>query len=151
MENNGLRVDNSSIDMEISKFLIFVIGLKKFGIDINSIREIIISQKITHIPTTPNYCLGVINLRGEIIPVIDIRKKFNSDISSTKHNNCIIIQNNNVDIGIVVDEVLEFIEINDDEIVKIDNSNSNIDFITGVFRYNEESYQIINCDILIGK
>lgn len=112
------NLKNDSIDdvSKTEKYLTFILADEEYGLEILKVREIIGMMKITSVPKTPNYVRGVINLRGVIIPVIDLRLKFN--LAETKYTpeTCIIVVNvemkkKEVLMGIIVDTVSEVLDI----------------------------------------
>ncbi|MDY6949894.1 MAG: chemotaxis protein CheW [Thermodesulfobacteriota bacterium] len=103
------------------KYLTFALANEEYGIGILKIREIIGMMPITPIPQAPHYVKGVINLRGKVIPVIDLRVKFGMKAVDYTERTCIIVaeiqgQAGNVVIGTVVDSVSEVLNINGDDI-----------------------------------
>ena len=109
------------IDSRIGKYLSFHLGNEEFGIQVLQVREIIGVQDITAVPKTPGYMKGVINLRGKVIPVIDLRMKFGLEEIPYSQRTCIIVvqvdeENGRMLMGIVVDGVSEVITINADDV-----------------------------------
>src|SRR6056297_1474388 len=101
-------------DTQKGKHLIFDLEGEYYGLDIRYVIEIIGMQKITMVPELPDYVKGIINLRGNIIPVIDVRKKFNKEEKDYTDRTCIIvIQVNEISIGLVVDKVSEVLTISE--------------------------------------
>lgn len=103
------------------KYLTFTIGEEDYGIGILKVKEIIGMQDITSVPQTPEFVKGVINLRGKVIPVVDLRLRFNMDATEYTDRTCIIVVEiespvGMVRIGIVVDSVSEVTNIKEDEI-----------------------------------
>lgn len=103
------------------KYLTFLLGEESYGIEILKVQEIIGMQSITRIPRTPEYVKGVINLRGKVIPVIDLRLRFGMEEAEVSRKTCIIVvqvtkADVSVTMGIVVDEVSEVLEISAEEI-----------------------------------
>ena len=100
-------------DTQKDKFLTFSVENENYGLDIKHVTEIIGIQGITQIPHQPHYMKGVINLRGKIIPTMDIRLRFNKEERSYDERTCIIVLNvNELDVGVVVDRVLEVMNKN---------------------------------------
>lgn len=99
------------------KYLTFVLGNESFGIPVLKVREIIKLVAITVVPQMPSYIKGVINLRGKIIPVMDLRVRFGVSTTDNEENNCIIVvQISNqagisIQMGLVVDAVEEVVNI----------------------------------------
>jgi purine-binding chemotaxis protein CheW len=104
------------------KYLTFELGGEEYGLEILKVKEIIGIMNITSVPQTPKYLKGVINLRGKVIPVIDLRSKFGMDYLDYNERTCIIVveivnkSGNKVIMGIVVDSVSEVLNIKAEEI-----------------------------------
>ncbi len=117
------------------KFLTFVLGSEEYGIEILRVREIIKLMDITTVPQTPDYMKGVINLRGKVIPVIDLRLKFSMPEEEHTKETCVIVAEvNNTSIGIIVDSVSEVLDIKSGEIEETPGFGKGIDtdFIMGL-------------------
>jgi purine-binding chemotaxis protein CheW len=97
-----------------SKYLTFVLGDESYGIEITHVTEIVGMQKITPIPDAPHYVRGVINLRGKVIPVIDVRMRFGLSEREYNSRTCIIVLAvRGQDVGMIVDRVQEVHDIGD--------------------------------------
>jgi purine-binding chemotaxis protein CheW len=104
-----------SFDTMENLYIIFFIDGKEYGIEIRYLIEIIAFQPITFIPNLPHYVKGVINLRGKIIPVLDVRLRFGIAPLDYTENTCILILNfNNINAGLIVDGVKEVLKIPSD-------------------------------------
>ncbi len=121
------------------KYLTFSLAGEEYGIGILKVKEIIGMMAITMVPQTPTYVKGVINLRGKVIPVVDLRLKFGMDAMDYVERTCIIVveigrENGNVLIGIVVDSVSEVLNIKGGDIEETPNFGSklNTDYIWGL-------------------
>ncbi len=117
------------------KFLTFILNDEVYGIEILKVREILGLMDITNVPQMPDYMKGVINLRGKVIPVIDLRLKFSmSEEEHTKETCTIVVEVDNTSIGIIVDKVSEVKEIKGDEIEATPAFGQGVDtnFITGL-------------------
>lgn len=100
------------LEKQEGKYLTFVLGEECYGLDIGNVTEIIGLQKITSVPDVPAYVKGVINLRGKVIPVMDIRLRFGMPPRDYDDRTCIIVVNVSVHtIGLVVDTVSEVLDI----------------------------------------
>lgn len=105
-------------DSQKGKFMTFRTGKEFFGINISYVNEIIMMQPITAIPETEDYIKGLINLRGKIIPVIDVRVRFKMEPLEYTDRTCIIVINvKNTVIGLIVEQIAEVDTISDDDIV----------------------------------
>ena len=112
--------DNSDEVQESSKYLTFELANEHYGVDILRVREIIGLLDITPIPNTPEYTKGVINLRGKIIPVMDLRMKFGVHVSEFTEETCIIVveiegadSQAQTHIGVIVDTVSDVLDVPD--------------------------------------
>ncbi len=115
METDAMQEEIIRIDG--GKFLTFQLKGEEYGLEILKVREIIGLMDITTVPQTPAYVQGVINLRGQIIPVIDLRLKFGIDKENYNNKTCIIVVDvNDVLMGIAVDTVSEVMDINSENI-----------------------------------
>jgi purine-binding chemotaxis protein CheW len=121
------------------KYLTFSLADEEYGIGILKVKEIIGMMSITSVPQTPGFVKGVINLRGKVIPVMDLRLKFNMDESAYTERTCIIVvevtnQRGRVQIGIVVDAVSEVLNIKEGDIEETPTFGTNLDthFILGM-------------------
>jgi purine-binding chemotaxis protein CheW len=103
-------------DSRAGKYLIFHLGEEEFGIQVQKVREIMGVQDVTQVPQTPAYVKGVINLRGKVIPVVDLRLKFEMPAVEYTHRTCIVVvqiagSRGMMGMGIVVDGVVEVLNI----------------------------------------
>ena len=121
------------------KYLTFTLGQEEYGIGILKIKEIIGLMSITTVPQTPEFIKGVINLRGKVIPVVDLRLRFGMDAIDYTERTCIIVvevdgQAGTIQIGIVVDSVSEVLNIKSEEIEDTPRFGTklNTDFILGM-------------------
>lgn len=139
--------------LELRKFLVFKLKHEEYGIDIQKITTIIEKEmSIARVPKTPDFLKGVINLRGEIIPVINLRKRFNLDEGEdTEETRIIIIKLEDMLIGLIVDSVAEVVELNDDSIESITNiaSDQSLDYIFGVGKVDGRIVTLLNIEKLI--
>src|SRR5579883_2521751 len=111
----------TQIDPRAGKYLTFQLAQEEFGIRVLKVREIMGLQEITAVPQTPSHVKGVINLRGKVVPVIDLRLKFGLDAAEYTQRTCIIVtqiqgESSSVLMGIVVDGVSEVLNLSGAEI-----------------------------------
>jgi purine-binding chemotaxis protein CheW len=114
------------------KYLTFTLGREEYGIGILNVKEIIGMMPITCVPRTPEFVKGVINLRGKVIPVIDLRLRFRmGEIPYTDHTCIIVVETDNdmgtVLMGIVVDSVSEVLNIAEEEIEETPDFGTDLD------------------------
>ena len=117
------------------KFLTFFLDREEYGIEILSVREIIGLLPVTPVPQTPYYVQGVINLRGQVIPVVDLRLKFDMEaIDSTEETCIIVVQTGGAQLGIIVDKVSQVLDIPTRDIVDAPTvaTEINTDYIMGI-------------------
>lgn len=115
MENKVIYEEE---DTQHGRFLTFALGEESFGLEISYVKEIVGMQPITAIPEVQAYVKGIINLRGRIIPVIDMRVKFGKEESEYCDRTCIVVvEIQEIQIGLIVDEVSEVLTIDDGNIV----------------------------------
>jgi purine-binding chemotaxis protein CheW len=114
-------VDDQDVEMEDTqqgKYLTFLIGKEEYGFEIKYVTEIIGIQEITEIPELPDYLKGIINLRGKIIPVMDVRLRFKKPPCEYNDRTCIVVIDiQAISIGLIVDHVSEVVKIDADQIV----------------------------------
>ena len=118
-DTNKARLDDDlyddNEDTQKDKYLTFHLAGEDYGIEIAFVTEIIGIQKITDVPDMPNFIKGVINLRGKVIPVMDVRLRFHMDARGYDERTCIVVVDiNKTAVGLVVDEVREVVDISED-------------------------------------
>jgi purine-binding chemotaxis protein CheW len=117
------------------KYLTFYLSDEEYGLEILKVREIIGIMEITTVPRTPEFVKGVINLRGKVIPVLDLRLKFSMPEAERTEETCVIVvQVEDVEVGIIVDKVSEVLDIAGDAIDEAPQfgTDINTDFILGM-------------------
>ena len=107
-------------DTQKGRYLIFFIDNESYGIEIQYVTEIIGIQNITKVPEFPEYLKGIINLRGKIIPVMDVRLRFRKEAKEYSDRTCLIVVNiMDMSIALIVDSVAEVVKIDDTEISEL--------------------------------
>jgi len=133
------------------RFLTFQLDNEVYGIEIRYVTEIIGIQSITELPELPDYIRGIINIRGKIIPVMDVRLRFKKSFKEYNDRTCVIIVNiNEVSIGLIVDSVSEVVSIPKTEIVappEIGKEGNK--FIKGVGKSGEDIKLLLDCEKLL--
>jgi len=117
------------------KFLTFFLEDEEYGIEILKVQEIIGMMSITPVPRTPSFVRGVINLRGKVIPIIDLRLKFGMPaIAQTEETCVIVVRAQGVEMGIVVDKVSEVLDIATEEIDPVPSFGATVNtaYILGI-------------------
>lgn len=141
-------------DTQKGKYLTFALGVEHYAIEIRHVVDIIGIQEITEVPHQPEYIMGVINLRGKIIPTMDIRKRFNKPFLDYNDRTCIIVvELNAISVGLIVDTVLEVIAIPDDQIAEPPTFNSDFKnkFILGIGKIQSQIVIMLDSDKLLNE
>lgn len=138
-------------DTQKGKFLTFSIGSEFYGIEIMYVTEIIGIQSITEVPELPDYIKGIINLRGKIIPVMDVRLRFKKEPREYNDRTCIIVIDiNEISIGLIVDSVSEVLSIPDADIVPPPELNKGGNkYIKGIGKVENDVKLILDCNKLL--
>lgn len=138
-------------DTQAGKYLTFSLGSEFYGIEIKYVTEIVGIQPITEVPELPEYIKGIINLRGKIIPVMDVRLRFKKGQMDYNDRTCIIVIDIlDISIGMIVDAVSEVLSISEEEIVPPPDVNKNgKKYIKGIGKSGSEVTLILDCEKLI--
>lgn len=143
MANNNLEVS----EVESKQYIVVMVGNEQYGIDISYIDNIVRMQKITRVPKVQPYFTGVINLRGEVVPIMSLRKKMDlADDVFTNASRIIILKlEDNASIGIIVDEVKEVVNLGEDEIDKTNKGK----FIDAVGKHGNELISLLAINSIV--
>jgi purine-binding chemotaxis protein CheW len=135
------------------KYLTFALGPEEYGLEILKVREIIGYMDITAVPRTPAYVKGVINLRGQVIPVVDLRSKFAMEMAERTEQTCIIVVeiahgDSRISTGIVVDRVSEVLDIAGENIEPAPEFGSAVEtnFILGMGKIGDTVKILLDID-----
>ena len=141
------RLEGQDLE-ETKQYIVVQIGNEKYGIDIKYIDNIVRMQKITRVPKVQSYFKGIINLRGEIVPVMSIRKKMGLPVDViTDASRIIIIKlEEKGSIGVIVDEVREVITLNMAEVEKQSAKDS---FINGIGKNGDELISLFEINAIV--
>jgi purine-binding chemotaxis protein CheW len=132
----------------------FTIGKESFGIDIGNVKEIVAVPEITRVPDTPDFVEGVINLRGKIVSVIDLRKRLRFDVShNNKKNRILVTEVNGRIVGLIVDEVSEVLRLNPESIEPPPEMvvSVGVEYITGVGKLEDGIILLLDIQKVLGK
>jgi purine-binding chemotaxis protein CheW len=142
--------------MSAGKYLTFKLGPEDFGIGILKVQEIIGMLAVTRMPRTPAYVRGVVNLRGKVIPVLDLRLKFGMDVRQDTERTCIIVVQlqsgeATVTMGLIVDEVSEVLDVAATQIEPPPSFGSSVDvsFIMGMGKVGQKVVQLLDADRIL--
>ncbi len=149
------QVRKSGSDRE-GKYLTFSLAGEEYGIGILKVKEIIGMMPITHVPQTPDYVKGVVNLRGKVIPVVDLRLKFGIEPIDYTERTCIIVveiihANKTISMGIVVDSVSEVLNIKSGDIEDTPSFGTKLktEFILGMAKTGSNVKILLDIDLVL--
>jgi purine-binding chemotaxis protein CheW len=133
------------------KYLIFYVAEEAFAIEIRYVMEIIGIQPMTSVPELPDYIRGIINLRGTIVPIMDVRLRFKKPFLEYTDRTCVIIvEMNEISMGLVVDRVAEVMTIPEDEIVDPPEiSKGHNRYVKGICKMGEDVKLILDCNKIL--
>lgn len=132
------------------QYVIFYLGNKKFGVNIKESKEILSNTDLTFVPDSPDYISGIINLRGSVVPVVDLKKRLNINTAKKgSEQKIIIIELPELTAGMLVDDVKEIKALEVEDIVDLPDlaKNINRDYIEGVGRVGEDNELLILLDL----
>lgn len=137
---------------DAKQYIILKFDSEQYGIDIAYIENIVRLQPITRVPHSQDYFLGIINLRGEVVPVMSMRRKFDlPDKENTNASRILILKiEGSGKIGILVDEVREVVSLSEEQIEQVASENMDTRaYLMGVGKYNNTLISLINIGMLI--
>jgi len=156
--SNNEKITAITVQREPLQLLTFLLDKEVYGTDISQIQEVLEYRKVTPVPRTPDFMLGVINLRGNVVPIVDLCCQFDMNIIDTTVDTCIVIvdfmvDGENTQIGILVDAVREVITLGEGQISLPPRIGSRIDtgFISGMGKRDEEFIVILNLPRVFSK
>ena len=139
--------------MSSQQYVTFSLGDELFGVEVIRAREILSVTPVTKVPQTPDYLLGVINLRGQVVPVVDMRLKLGLPVSEETEDTCVIVVEVQVDsepiiVGALADAVREVLEIRTDQIEPAPRLGTRLktEFISGMGKIDEQFLILLNID-----
>lgn len=135
-----------------NKYLTFSVDKEVFGLDIRHVDDIIGIQDITLVPEQPEYIKGVINLRGKIIPTMDVRVRFKKEERDYDDRTCIVVLNmHNTSVGVIVDRVVEVLDIDEDQIAEPPRFSDEYQshYISGIGKINDDIAMLLDCNKLL--
>ncbi|MDH4128609.1 MAG: chemotaxis protein CheW [Spirochaetota bacterium] len=136
-----------------NKYITFFLDNEEYAVEIHKVKEIISMMHITQVPNTPEYIKGVLNLRGKVIPIIDLRLKFNMQFKKYGDRTSIIIMEIDVKgkksfIGTIVDTVSEVLQVNDEDLAETPSFgvNINTNFVLGMAKVKDRVKILLDID-----
>ncbi len=151
------RVVSESNEKQVAKedsFLIFEVGKNLYGTPLLSVREVIEEQPTKPVPYAPSYFLGIMNLRGRVVSVIDLRKKFRVETDKTEGNAFVMILDlEDTAIGVVIDRVVSVQTLSIDDVSFLPTIDTHIDpeYLIGAARFDEKLITLVELSKLIDK
>ena len=136
------------------QLVIFNVNNEVFGVDIGTVHEIISMQDTTKVPGVPDFVKGVINLRGKVIPVVDLRRKFCfPSAEQTKDNRIVVIGVNEQDIGVIVDAVTEVMRIPVDSVVPPNSviSTADSEYLLGIAKLEKRLIILLDMNKILSR
>jgi len=133
------------------RFITFAVDREMYAIEIRYVTEIVGIQPINRLPETPAHIKGIINLRGKIIPVVDMRLKFKKEPAAYNDRTCIIVIDiQQISAGLIVDEVAEVIAIEDESISPPPKRGTGADcrYLSGIGKVGDEVKLLLDCKAL---
>jgi len=138
---------------QAQQFLSFRLDAETFAVDVLQVREILDQTKVTRVPQMPDYMLGVINLRGSVVPVVDLRLKFGLNATEKTRDTCIVVLEIDYDgestiVGAMADAVSEVLDLQPEDIEPPPRLGTRLktEFIRGMGKKNEQFLILLNID-----
>lgn len=142
---------------EVRPYLTFKLGDEVYAIDVAAVREVLDFTTITKVPRTPDFMRGVINLRGSVVPVLDLRLAFKMSMTEKTVNTCIVVvevgfEDERLVVGALADSVEEVVELEPDQIQPAPSLGTAVrtEFIRGMGRRDSEFLMILDIDRIFG-
>lgn len=157
MANETIQRKSAGVNRVAGKYLTFNLQAESYGIDVLKVREIIRVTAITAVPQMPAHIRGVINLRGKIIPVMDLRIRFGFAATNADQNCIVVVQvklpdGKNTQMGLIVDGVEEVINIAEGDIEETPNFGGQVgtDYLIGIAKVKGVVKSLLNIDEVVG-
>jgi len=134
------------------QFVIYQLAGEQFGVDIAAVESIIKMQEIAAVPQVPEFVEGVTNLRGEVLPVIDLRKRFEIPAADdSEEERIVVVEIDGQNVGMIVDAVTEVLTLDEDAIEAPSALviGSSVDFITGIAKVDDQLVTIIDLRMVL--
>lgn len=134
-------------------YLTFTLGKENFALNVGHVEKILEYQPVTEVPKAPEFMLGVFNLRGEVIPLVDTRVKFGMSKTEINTSTCVLVMNITVDgelvkLGALVDSVKEVVKYRNSDVLQIPSvgKQTKTEFLDGVLKLNDTFVLLLNAD-----
>jgi len=148
-QEKDIEIMNSELELDTAggKFLSFFLGKEEYAFEILKVQEIIGLMPITPVPNMPRYIRGVLNLRGKIVPVMNLRSRFNlPEVEDTSETCVIVVQENQYQVGVVVDKVSEVADIETEQIEEVPSVGviGKNEYLAGIGKVKDSVKMIVN-------
>jgi purine-binding chemotaxis protein CheW len=137
-----------------TQFVSFAIGSEQYGVDIMAVREIKGWSDITHLPKQPDYMRGVLNLRGAMVPIVDLRCRFAQGLTeATPMHIVIVVQIGSKAVGLLADQVLDIVSVEANQIQPVPrvSENAQADFLSGLVTAGSQMMALVDLSQLLGR
>jgi purine-binding chemotaxis protein CheW len=134
------------------QLVVFTLGNESYAVDINTVKEIIHLQPVTRLPGTPPSVEGVINLRGSVIPIIDLRKRFEMDqVERNKDTRIVVVACGNSSVGVIVDSVAQVMRIPMESVEPASNvfSEEQVEYLLGIVKLTNRLIILLDMDRIL--
>ena len=153
-QEQGTNRSDEPGDGSLTQIVSFKLANEEYGVDIMKVQEIILPGQITQMPEVPDYMRGLINLRGHVIPILDLRIRFGLEVAENDENTRIIVVNvGTKTIGIVVDAVNQVLRINQNDVEAPPSSVAGIDhaYLVGLVKFKEKLLILLNIENVLSR
>lgn len=137
--------------MSVDEYVVFSVYEEEFAVPVYEVKEVIDYVKATQLPRMKEYYKGIINLRGELIPVIDLSMRFGIFDPHVNGKHILIIETLEQKTGVIVNEVKEVIELNDEDIKKVFDEFINEKYVLGIGKINNRLVVVLSLKTLLGE
>ena len=137
--------------MQEEQLVVYRLGTEHYALPIAKVKEIIIYNEATKLPNTPSFITGVINLRGKVIPVVDLGGRFGVGGGSRSRGRVLVIETGNQEVGLLVDEVTEVIRLSQEQIDPAPGLAGGKSYIQGIGKKDNELLILLNPDELLAE
>jgi purine-binding chemotaxis protein CheW len=147
-------MDTKTLVKDAKQYVVFKAADQEYGADIHKVSIIEKPMNIARVPTTPDYIKGVVNLRGEIIPIMDLRLKFGlPEVPADDDTRIIMFKLNEITLGIIVDAVAEVVSLKESDIESVTSitSDRSLDYIIGIGKADGRLITLLNIEKLIAE
>ena len=148
---DSIATENTTAEIQL---VVFDLATEAYGIDISTAREIIRMQEITQVPGTPDFVEGVINLRGKVIPVLDLRKRLGLTVSEqSEDTRIVVVAVDGQDIGVIVDAVTEVLRISNASVEPLPaiTTSADVEYLRGIAKLDSRLIILLDLDKVLSR